>query len=262
VDIDPISYTLDPALLERAITPRTRAIIPVHLYGHPVDLAPVLKIAQAYSLRVIEDCAQAHGARYRGRHVGTWGDLGCFSFYPTKNLGALGDGGAVISTNSELAGRVRLLREYGWTPQARYVSQVAGMNSRLDELQAAILRAKLPYLDAWNDVRREMAGHYGTHLPAGVIQPVEHEDCHHVYHLYVVRVEDRDGVRSHLAEAGIGTAIHYPVPIHQQPAYTTYAALSLPHTEQAAATILSLPMHPLLTQPAVEQVAAALAAAL
>jgi dTDP-4-amino-4,6-dideoxygalactose transaminase len=222
----------------------------------------VVEIAQQHNLRVIEDCAQAHGAVYQGQHVGTWGDFGCFSFYPTKNLGALGDGGAVISPDPDLAAKVRLLREYGWTPQARYVSQVPGMNSRLDELQAAILRVKLKHLNAWNQVRRQMAQVYMDSLPAKVIQPVERAGCHHVYHLYVVRVPDREAVRTHLATAGIATAIHYPVPIHQQPAYGDYAHLSLPHTERAAREILSLPMHPLLTAQEVEQVAAALHTAL
>lgn len=262
VDIDPVTYTLDPAKLEAAITPRTRAIIPVHLYGHPADLAPILAVARRHNLRVIEDCAQAHGSTYQGRHVGTWGDLGCFSFYPTKNLGALGDGGAVISTDPALAEKVRLLREYGWTPQARYVSQIQGMNSRLDELQAAILRVKLAHLDTWNEVRREMAAHYARCLSTGIIKPVECEGCRHVYHLYVVRVPNRDAVRSHLAAAGIGSAIHYPVPIHQQPAYSSHAGLSLPHTEQAASEILSLPMHPLMNAQQVEQVAEALHGAL
>jgi dTDP-4-amino-4,6-dideoxygalactose transaminase len=222
----------------------------------------VLAIAQAHNLRVIEDCAQAHGAIYQGRHVGTWGDLGCFSFYPTKNLGALGDGGAVISSDPALVAKVRLLREYGWTPQARYVSQVPGMNSRLDEVQAAILRVKLGYLDEWNDVRRAMASLYAAHLPAGIVLPVERAGCRHVYHLYVVRVPNREAIRSQLASAGITSAIHYPVPIHKQPAYGEYAHLSLPHTEQAAGEILSLPMHPLLTPQQVEQVAVALHTAL
>jgi dTDP-4-amino-4,6-dideoxygalactose transaminase len=258
VDIDPTTYTLDATQVAGAITPRTRAIIPVHLYGHPADLAPILAVARAHNLRVIEDCAQAHGATYAGRHVGTWGDLGCFSFYPTKNLGALGDGGAVVSTDADLAAKVRLLREYGWTPQARYVSQVEGMNSRLDEMQAAILRVKLVHLEAWNGLRRTMAAHYARLLPAQLVQPIESLNCHHVYHLYVVRVSQRDKIRSHLAAMQIATAIHYPVPIHQQPAYAPHAHLALPHTERAAGEILSLPMHPLLTLDQVERVAAAL----
>jgi dTDP-4-amino-4,6-dideoxygalactose transaminase len=262
VDIDPITYTLDPQTLAAAITPRTRAIILVHLYGHPADLTPILAIARQHNLRVIEDCAQAHGTLYHGQHVGTLGDFGCFSFYPTKNLGALGDGGAVISVNPDLVAKARLLREYGWTPQARYVSQVPGMNSRLDEIQAAILRVKLKHLDAWNGVRRRMAELYADLLPSSLIQPVERVSCHHVYHLYVVRVPGREAVRTHLTNAGIATAIHYPVPIHLQPAYNTHAYPPLPHTEKAAGEILSLPMNPLLTAQQVEQVATALYAAL
>lgn len=258
VDVDPLTYTMDPAALTRAITRRTKAIIPVHLYGHPAEMGMILEIAQRAGLRVIEDCAQAHGARYRGRHVGVWGDLGCFSFYPTKNLGALGDGGAVVSRDPTLAERVRLLREYGWTPQARYVSQTQGMNSRLDEMQAAILRVKLPYLDRWNDMRRRMALAYASYLPEGVRLPVERTDAHHVYHLYVVRTAARaaarDALRAKLQAAGIGTAIHYPVPIHQQPGYAAYATRPLPYTEQVAAEILSLPMHPLLTEAQVQRV--------
>lgn len=262
VDIDPVTYTIDPTALAQTITARTRAIIPVHIYGHPADLTPILDIAREHKLRVIEDCAQAHGARYQNRHVGCWGDFGCFSFYPTKNLGALGDGGAVISTDPELTAKVRLLREYGWTPQARYVSQLPGMNSRLDELQAAILRVKLGYLDAWNETRRSMAALYAAQLPGEMVTPVERADCLHVYHLYVVRVPQRERVRSELANAGINTAIHYPVPIHHQPAYAAHRQINLPHTEQAAGEILSLPMHPLMDAAQVGQVADALRAAL
>jgi dTDP-3-amino-3,4,6-trideoxy-alpha-D-glucose transaminase len=233
------------------------------LYGHPADLEPILALAKTHGLRVIEDCAQAHGAIYHGRRVGTWGDLTCFSFYPTKNLGALGDGGAVVSRDPALIERVRALREYGWTPQARYVSQSEGLNSRLDEMQAAILRVKLTVLDAWNEQRRRMAAHYAKHLPAEVVRPVERPGSQHVYHLYVVRVPNRDQVQQRLRQQGIGSAIHYPVPVHQQPAYTQYApAHGLPQTEALAAEILSLPMHPLLDEAAVEQVAAALTVAL
>lgn len=263
VDVDPATYTLDPAALAEAITPRTKAVIPVHLYGHPAEMEAILAVARSAGLRVIEDCAQAHGAIYRGRHVGAWGDLGCFSFYPTKNLGALGDGGAVISADPDLAARVRLLREYGWTPQARYVSQAPGMNSRLDEMQAAILRAKLPHLDAWNEARRGLAAVYAAQLPPGAALPVERPGCRHVYHLYVVRVADRDGVRARLQAAGIGSGIHYPVPIHRQPAYAhlPQAQAHLPQTEQLAGEIVSLPMHPLLSVEQARTVAAALAAA-
>ncbi|MFN8492094.1 MAG: DegT/DnrJ/EryC1/StrS family aminotransferase [Caldilineaceae bacterium] len=264
VDVEPDTYTLAPAALEAAITPRTKAVVPVHLYGHPAKLSEILAIAAQHKLRVIEDCAQAHGARYRGQLVGTIGDLGCFSFYPTKNLGALGDGGAVVSRAPALVERVRLLREYGWTPQARYVSQTRGMNSRLDELQAAILRVKLRHLDEWNAARRTLAESYAAHLPTQLTKPVEAADCFHVYHLYVVRTPQRDAVRAALQAAGGGTAIHYPVPIHQQPAYQDGSAHwgDLRETEQLAQEILSLPMYPSLTPAAVQQVAAAFTQAL
>jgi len=260
VDVDTETYTMDPAALEAAITPRTKAIIPVHLYGHPADMAPILEIARRVQVRVIEDCAQAHGATYHGRPVGTLGDLGCFSFYPTKNLGALGDGGAVVSRDPALAEQVRLLREYGWTPQARYVSQVKGINSRLDELQAAILRVKLRHLDAWNETRRALAARYDALLPLAVARPIERPGCRHVYHLYVVRVPERDQVRARLQAAGIGTGIHYPVPVHQQPAYQDLAPRpdGLPRTERLVDEILSLPMSPTLTEAEIAAVADAI----
>lgn len=261
VDIDPQTYTMDPAALTRAITPRTKAVIPVHLYGHPAEMGMILEIAQRAGLRVIEDCAQAHGARYHGRQVGLWGDVGCFSFYPTKNLGALGDGGAVVSRDPALLERVRLLREYGWTPQTRYVSQTQGMNSRLDEMQAAILRVKLAYLDRWNETRRRLALTYANVLPEGVRLPVERAGARHVYHLYVVRISNRDAVQASLRDAGIGTGIHYPVPVHQQPGYAAYANRPLPYTEHVAGEILSLPMHPLLTEAQVQRVGEAMTAA-
>ena len=263
VDIDPATYTLSPAALAAAITPRTKAIVPVHLYGHPAAMQPILEQARQAGLRVIEDCAQAHGARYAGQRVGTLGDLGCFSFYPTKNLGALGDGGAVVSRDSALVERVRSLREYGWRAQARYVSQEEGMNSRLDELQAAILRVKLRHLDKWNDQRRTLAARYAQGLPPAVIKPVEQPGCHHVYHLYVVRVAQRDNFRQQLQQAGIGTAIHYPLPIHQQPAYvhlpTTTLGQPLMETERIAHEIVSLPLHPHLTTEQVNDVCRAVA---
>ena len=226
----------------------------------------MLALAKQHDLRVIEDCAQAHGARYHGQPVGTLGDLGCFSFYPTKNLGALGDGGAVIGTDAELIEQVRLLREYGWTAENRYVSQIEGTNSRLDELQAAILRIKLGVLNGWNTRRRTLAARYAALLPPGLVLPVEEADCHHVYHLYVVRAPGnpgRDALRSRLAEQGIATGIHYPVPVHLQPAYADrFATTSLPVTEQVADEILSLPLHPRLTDDDVARVAAGLTAAL
>jgi len=256
VDIEPDTYTMNPAALEQAITPRTKAIIPVHLYGHPADMDAILLIAQQAKAVVIEDCAQAHGAQYNGQQVGTLGDLGCFSFYPTKNLGALGDGGAVVGNNQTLVEQVRLLREYGWTPKNRYVSQVAGLNSRLDEIQAAILRVKLRYLDQWNASRRALAAYYQAHMPDEIIRPQVRSNCQHVYHLYVVRVPQRDHIRAQLQAAGIGTNIHYPVPVHQQPAYDNESVIAhnMVHTEQATAEILSLPLYPQMGIEQVEQV--------
>jgi len=260
VDIEPSTYTMSPDALKQAITPRTKAIIPVHLYGHPADMDAILPIAQQADAVVIEDCAQAHGACYNGQRVGTLGDLGCFSFYPTKNLGALGDGGAVVGNDQTLVERVRLLREYGWTPKNRYVSQLAGLNSRLDEMQAAILRVKLRYLDQWNESRRKLAAYYENHLPDEMIRPQTRSNCQHVYHLYVIRMAERDSVRAQLQAAGIGTNIHYPVPVHQQPAYDNEAVIvhHMAHTEQAVAEILSLPLYPHMSMEQVQQVCMAL----
>ncbi len=221
----------------------------MHLYGQPADMTAIGALVRGRGIRLIEDCAQAHGATWAGQMAGTFGDLACFSFYPTKNLGALGDGGAVTGRDEALLARVRLLREYGWTPQDRYVSMVEGTNSRLDELQAAILRVKLGRLDEDNQARQALAAIYASRLPPGITAPVEHRQARHVYHLYVVRVPERDRVRALLAEAGIGTGIHYPVPVHQQPAYRGGAVVAgpLPETERAAQEILSLPMFPGLT---------------
>ncbi len=261
VDIDPQRWTLDPTQLEAAITPRTRAIIPVHLYGCAAELAPILDVARRHQLRVIEDCAQAHGARYHGRRVGRWGDLATFSFYPTKNLGAYGDGGAITTNDPELAERLRLLRQYGWAE--RYVSTLKGFNSRLDELQAAILRVKLRHLDAWNARRRSLARAYGTLLrDAGLQLPLDPEEGAHVYHLYVIRTTQREALRAYLRENGIGTLIHYPIPIHLQPAYTDagYGPGALPETEAAAAQVLSLPLYPELHEDEVKVVCDAITA--
>ncbi|HHY56225.1 MAG TPA: DegT/DnrJ/EryC1/StrS family aminotransferase [Chloroflexi bacterium] len=262
VDIDPNTYTMAPAALAAALTPATRAVIPVHLYGHPADMDAIRTIAR--ECFVIEDCAQAHGAQYKGRPVGGFGDLACYSFYPTKNLGALGDGGAVTGNDPELLEKVRLLREYGWTPQERYVSHIEGVNSRLDELQAAILRVRLRHLDANNAVRRRLAALYDEALPAAVKRPSERPDAHHVYHLYVIQHAARDHLRARLAEQGVGAGIHYPVPVHLQPAYQAgqLRCLPLPVTEQAAREVLSLPMYPTLTETQVRAVAAAVTGAL
>ena len=249
VDIEPEYYTLDPRHLERAITPRTKAVLPVHLYGLPADLDPVLAVARQHDLRVIEDCAQSHGASYHGRRVGAFGALACFSFYPTKNLGALGDGGMVVTNDSALAERARLLREYGWAE--RYVSHLKGWNSRLDELQAAALRVKLRYLDADNAARSRLAACYDEKLAdTGLALPRRRADASHAYHLYVVRSPRRDELQAFLKARGVGALVHYPVPVHLQPAYRGRlpGGDHLPETERAAREVLSLPMYPELTE--------------
>jgi dTDP-4-amino-4,6-dideoxygalactose transaminase len=258
VDIDPMTYTIDPKAIERAITSRTKAIIPVHLYGSAASLQPIIDLARKYDLKLIEDCAQAHGARYADRVVGSYGDVSCFSFYPTKNLGAIGDGGLVATNNPEIAENLNLLRQYGW--RERYVSEMAGWNTRLDELQAAILRVKLRYLDADNAKRRNLAAIYDEQLAGVVTRPIEPADTRHVYHLYVIRHPQRDVLMSYLRERGIGTAIHYPVPIHLQPAYRGRLGDlgSLPETEKAAREIVSLPMYPELSAEEVQTVAQAI----
>ncbi len=259
VDIAPMTFTIDPARLESSISPRTRAILPVHLYGHPSDMEPILAIARQHGLAVIEDCAQAHGAYYRGRPVGGWGDAAAFSFYPTKNLGAVGDGGVVVANQADVAERLRLLRQYGWA--SRYISQVKGSNSRLDELQAAILRVKLRYLAGWNEQRRELAAHYTTLLKdTDLVLPRAVGDVTHVYHQYVIRVKERDALLAYLRERGIGAQVHYPVPVHLQPAYADLGLLpgSLPETERAAAEILSLPLYPEMRREAVEIISEAI----
>jgi len=256
VDVDPTTHTMDPALVEEVITSRTRAILPVHLYGHPADMDLLLEIAHRHDLAVVEDAAQAHGAIYRGRRVGSIGHIGCFSFYPTKNLGAYGDGGAVVTDDADLAERVRRLRQYGWEKQ--YYSTMRGVNSRLDELQAAILRVKLRHLETWNARRRQIAARYTALLAGGpVIAPTEAPDVVHVYHLYVVRSSRRNALQEHLRQAGIGTGIHYPLPAHLQEAYRDLGCApgSLPITEQLAGEVLSLPMYPELTDEEVERVA-------
>jgi dTDP-4-amino-4,6-dideoxygalactose transaminase len=255
VDIASDSYTLDPSRLEAAITPRTKAIIPVHLYGQPADLDPILEIARTHGLRVIEDCAQAHGATYKTRRVGTFGDIACFSFYPTKNLGAIGDGGAVVTNDSQLAERAVLLRQYGWAD--RYISSIPGGNSRLDELQAGILRVKLPHLDADNEARAHIAKAYDEGLSGiGLKLPSRRSDVRHVYHLYVVRSPRRDDLRSFLKSRQIGALVHYPLPVHLQPAYLSRLRGSddLPETERAAREVLSLPIYPELTESQVQKV--------
>ena len=257
-DVRPDSMLMDVEKLERAITPHTKAIIPVHLFGQSCDLDPILRIARAPAAKifVLEDCAQAHGATYRGKRVGTFGDIAAFSFYPTKNLGAYGDGGAILTNDAALAERVNLLRQYGW--RERYASDIKGMNSRLDELQAAILRVKLRHLDAWNVARRERAALYAE-LIRTITPPREMSYGQHVYHLYVVQSSKRDALIAHLKTRGIGTAIHYPQMIHRQAAYTNlgYGTGSLPIAEKLEREILSLPLYPELSLDDVRAVAQA-----
>lgn len=258
-DIDAKHFTLDPALVERAISPKTKAIIAVHLYGQPADLGAFTDIAKRRGLKLIEDCAQAHGALYQGRRVGSVGDIAAFSCYPTKNLGAIGDGGMIVTSDDELANRCRLLREYGWAE--RYVSHISGFNSRLDELQAAILRVKLPALDADNEKRRQIAARYDAELRGLPLEvPARRPETNHVFHLYVVRAQGRDRLQEHLKAAGVGALVHYPVPIHLQKAYLgkVRGGESLPETERAAREVLSLPMYPELGEAEVGAVIAAL----
>jgi dTDP-4-amino-4,6-dideoxygalactose transaminase len=255
VDIDPLRYSLDPEKVSAAVTSHTRAIIPVHLYGCPADLAPLLEIAHRKGLFLIEDCAQAHGATYRDKKVGSWGNMAAFSFYPTKNLGAYGDGGAVVTSDPALAQQVRLLRQYGW--EQRQISKVKGLNSRLDDLQAAVLRVKLEHLDGWNTRRQELARRYNELLSqSGLILPVQPEEGSHVYHLYVVRHARRDDLQAYLSTHGIRSLVHYPLPVHLQPAYADlgYRAGDLPLSEEAARQVLSLPLYPEMSACAVESV--------
>jgi dTDP-4-amino-4,6-dideoxygalactose transaminase len=245
VDIEPDFFTLDPEKLEAAITPRTKAIIPVHLYGQAADLNRIIDIAGRKNLRVIEDCSQAHGATYKGARVGSHGDIGCFSFYPTKNLGAIGDGGLLVTNNPALAERARLLREYGWAE--RYVSSLSGWNSRLDELQAAVLRVKLAHLDKDNAARARIAHRYADALSdCGMIMPLERSGSTHVFHLFVIRSERRDELQDFLTERGVGALVHYRVPVHLQPAYAGRlpGCENLRNTETISAEILSLPIYP------------------
>ncbi len=260
VDIDPLTFTLDVERVEAAIAEyrgAIKAIIPVHIYGHPARVTDIMQLATRHGIRVIEDCAQAHGAEWMGRKIGTFGDVAAFSFYPTKNLGALGDGGAVVTNDEGLASRVRSLREYGW--EQRYVSQVPGVNSRLDELQAAILRVKLRHLDNDNRRRADVARSYSAALAGHphISLPQTSKAANHAYHQYVVRTPARDSLRAFLSAKGIGTSIHYPVPVHQQPAYAGRigSAGELHHTEAAAREILSLPIFPELPADAVKAVA-------
>lgn len=248
VDILPDTYCLNVAQLEERITKRTKAIIPVHLYGHPAEMAALLEIARAHGLKVIEDNAQAFGAEYQGRKAGSLGDIGCLSFFPTKNLGGYGDGGMVVTNDDELASRIRMLRAHGW--KKKYFPEMLGYNSRLDELQAAILRVKLRHVDAWNDQRRALASQYTEQLPAmGITTPVEMHDAKHVYHLYTVHLRERDWFQSELKKAGIASDVYYPQPPHlTNPCRSLgYQPGDFPVAEQASHEALSLPLYPEMT---------------
>jgi len=262
IDVEPGTYTMAPRELLRALERpppgRPAAVLPVHIYGQPAELPGLAEIVRAHDLRLIEDCAQSHGALYRGEPAGSFGDVGCFSFYPTKNLGALGDGGMVVTGDPALATTLRELREYGW--RERFISARGGINSRLDAIQAAVLGVKLGFLAADNACRQAIAARYDAGLSGlPVVLPVRRPDAAHVFHQYVIRVAERDALRAHLRAAGIGTGIHYPVPIHQQPAYRarlTCGPSGLRVTERAAPQILSLPIYPQLSAEAVDRVVA------
>jgi len=256
VDVDPDTYTIDIAAIEKAITSRTKAIIPVHLYGHPADMDAIMNLAERRSLIVIEDACQAHGARYKGKTAGSLGHAAAFSFYPGKNLGAYGDGGAVVTNDEAIAKSLRMLRNYG--QREKYQHMFRGYNRRLDTLQAAVLRIKLKHLEDWNDARRQHAKNYGRLLgQTGIGVPRAAAHYESVWHLYVIQTDQRDALKEYLATRGIGVGIHYPVPIHLQPAYRDlgYRQGDFPVTERCARRILSLPMYAELTPEIVNRVA-------
>lgn len=256
VDIDPRTYTMDPAAIESAITPKTKAIIPVHLYGHPADMDPILAIARKHNLLVIEDACQAHGAEYRGRRLGSLGDFGCFSFYPGKNLGAYGEGGLVTTRDEQFARKVRMLRD--WGAEKKYQHVLKGYNYRLEGIQGAVLRVKLKYLEQWTEARRAWAARYDAHFSGSTLgAPQAMGFARHVYHIYAIRSPERAQWQEALQAQGIHSGIHYPTPVHLLPAYADlgYVAGRFPHSEQAAHQVLSLPMFPELTAAQVDTVA-------
>jgi dTDP-4-amino-4,6-dideoxygalactose transaminase len=259
VDVDPVTFTMDPAGLEAAITPKTKAIIPVHLYGQTADMDPILAIAKKHGLVVIEDACQAHGAEYKGRRAGSIGDMGCFSFYPGKNLGAYGEGGMVTTSNPEFARTIRMLRD--WGAEKKYHHVLKGYNYRLEGMQGAILRVKLRHLEKWTEARRTAAAYYDAALAgSGIATPLARGDSRHVYHVYAVRTAVRQKWQDFLNSRGVQSGIHYPIPVHLQPAYASprYKAGDFPHSERAANEVLSLPMYPELTRPMQDEVVAAL----
>jgi dTDP-4-amino-4,6-dideoxygalactose transaminase len=258
VDIDPRSFTIDPAHIEAAITPRTKAILPVHLYGQPADMDPIMDIARKHRLVVIEDAAQAHGARHKGRPVGSIGDMACFSFYPGKNLGAYGEGGAVTTSNPDYANTIRMLRD--WGQDRKYHHLLRGYNYRMEGFQGAVLRVKLRHLELWTEARRAIVRQYNDLLSDCDLEtPAEMPWARHVYHVYTIRSNERDNLQTTLAKEGIQTGIHYPVPVHLQPAYADlgYGPGAFPQAEAAAKQVLSLPLYPELSPQAVVQVAEA-----
>jgi dTDP-4-amino-4,6-dideoxygalactose transaminase len=261
IDVLEDTMLMDPARIEPAITPRTKAIIPVHLYGQSCDMDAIMEIARKHSLKVVEDAAQAHGGRWRGQRVGSIGDAATFSFYPGKNLGAFGDAGAVVSQDQDLIERIRMLANHGRLE--KYTHKMEGVNSRLDGMQAAILRVKLRYLDEWNRKRRHIADVYRDQLTdRGIVLPTVHENAEPVWHLFVIRVSERERLQSMLKEEGIATGIHYPVPLHQQPAYEDRrASYHLPVTERVTQEVVSLPMYPELDQEQIEAICSAVASA-
>jgi dTDP-4-amino-4,6-dideoxygalactose transaminase len=255
VDIDPATYLMDVSQVEAKVTPQTKAILPVHLYGQTVDMDPLLEIAHRHGLRVIEDACQAHGAEYKGRRSGSLGDAAAFSFYYSKNLGAYGEGGFITTNDTELYRKMRMLRDHG--SEKRYYHDLVGMNSRLDEIQAVVVRAKLPHLSQWNEQRRQHAHKYHSLLAGLPVQtPVERAGNSPVYHLYVIRTPQRDALQAGLKERGIGSGIHYPVPVHLQRAmaYLGYQAGDFPATEKVVGEILSLPMYAELTDDQISSV--------
>jgi dTDP-4-amino-4,6-dideoxygalactose transaminase len=261
VDIEPRTFNMNPAAIQAAVSPRTKAIMPVHLYGHPADMDFIMDVAREHGLIVIEDAAQAHGARYKGRPVGTIGDIACFSFYPAKNLGAYGEGGAVTTSNPAYAEKIRSLRD--WGQDRKYHHVLRGYNYRLEAIQGAILRVKLRQLEIWTEARRRIVEQYGDLLAdADVVLPTEREWARHVYHLFTVRCKNRDVTQAALLKQGIQTGVHYATPVHLQPAYGElgYGPGSLPESEKAAKEVLSLPMYPELTDAQLEIVAQALTA--
>jgi len=257
VDIDESTYTMDPEGLREAITPRTRAIIPVHLFGQPADMDPILEIARERGLRVVEDAAQAHGAAYKGRIAGSMGDAGCFSFYPGKNLGAFGEAGAVVTSNEELRDKLRVLRDHGQI--CKYHHTMVGWNCRMDGIQAAVLEVKLRHLESGNERRRAVAAQYERELEGvpGVVLPVASPSMRHVYHIYAIRTAERNEVIRGLAQQGVGTGIHYPIPVHLQEAYRDlgYGRGVFPRAERCAEELISLPMFPELSGQQISHVA-------